>query len=148
MLYGKWYYHCPFLTPYRIYIPFFMFHTTYLLCDLSSMVRQVSFDHGVHGVSLKVAGISYQDDAAGSQLLNTRPYATTNLTTGQEISQGECTICDLQLTHQSPGQNGRHFADDILRCIFVNENVCVLIENSLKFVPKDPIDTCNKPALV
>ena len=37
-------------------------------------------------------------------------------------------------------------ADDIFRCIFVNEKFCILIEISLKFVPKGPID--NNPALV
>ena len=45
-----------------------------------------------------------------------------------------------------PGQNGRHFADDVLKCIFVNENCCVLIEISLKYVCKVPIN--NNPALV
>ena len=45
-----------------------------------------------------------------------------------------------------PGQNGRHFADDIFRCIFVNEKFCIFIEISLKFIPKDSI--INKPALV
>ena len=45
-----------------------------------------------------------------------------------------------------PRQNGRHFADDILKCIFLNENVWIPIEISLKFVPKGPID--NIPALV
>ena len=39
-----------------------------------------------------------------------------------------------------PRQNGRHFADDIFKCIFLNENVWIPIEISLKFVPKDPID--------
>ena len=39
----------------------------------------------------------------------------------------------------SPVQNGRHFADDIFRCIFVNETFCILIKISLKFVPKGPI---------
>ena len=34
-----------------------------------------------------------------------------------------------------PGQNGRHFAEDLLRCIFVNEKFCILIKMSLKFVP-------------
>ena len=34
-----------------------------------------------------------------------------------------------------PKQNGRHFADDILKCIFLNENVWIPIEISLKFVP-------------
>ena len=38
-----------------------------------------------------------------------------------------------------PGQNGRHFPDDISKCIFVNENVLISIKISLKFVPKGPI---------
>ena len=38
-----------------------------------------------------------------------------------------------------PGRNGRHFQDDF-KCIFVNENVCIWIKISLKFVPKGPID--------
>ena len=44
-----------------------------------------------------------------------------------------------------PRQNGRHFADDMFECIFLNENVCILIEISLKFVPKGSIN--NNPAL-
>ena len=39
-----------------------------------------------------------------------------------------------------PEQNGRHFTDDIFKCIFLNENVWISIKISLKFVPKDPID--------
>ena len=34
-----------------------------------------------------------------------------------------------------PRQNGRHFADDIFKWIFLNENVWIPIEISLKFVP-------------
>ena len=45
-----------------------------------------------------------------------------------------------------PGQNGRHFADDIFKCIFLNENIWISIKISLKFVPKGPIN--NIPALV
>ena len=45
-----------------------------------------------------------------------------------------------------PRQNGRHFADDTFNCIFVNENVRISINFSLKFVPKGPIN--NIPALV
>ena len=45
-----------------------------------------------------------------------------------------------------PRQNGRHFADDTFKRIFVNENVGISIEFSLKFVPKVPIN--NIPALV
>ena len=44
------------------------------------------------------------------------------------------------------GQSGRHFADDIFRCIFVNEKFHILIKISLKFVPKGPVD--NNAALV
>ena len=45
-----------------------------------------------------------------------------------------------------PRQDGRHFADDIFKCIFVNENLWIPIKISLKFVPKGPIN--NIPALV
>ena len=43
-------------------------------------------------------------------------------------------------------KNGRHFPDDIFKCIFLNENVFISIKISLKFVPKDPIN--KNPALV
>ena len=45
-----------------------------------------------------------------------------------------------------PGQNGRHFPDDRSKCIFLNENIWILIIVSLKFVPKGRIS--NIPALV
>ena len=45
-----------------------------------------------------------------------------------------------------PRQDGRHFADDTFNRIFVNENVKISIEFSLKFVPKGPIN--NIPASV
>ena len=65
----------------------------------------------------------------------------------------------VELFNSSPhGQNGHHFADNIFRCIFVNETICILIQISLKFVPKGLIDnmwalvqvvawhlTCHKP---
>ena len=43
-------------------------------------------------------------------------------------------------------QNGRHFPDDIFKCIFLNESIWISIEISLKLVPKGPIN--NIPALV
>ena len=39
-----------------------------------------------------------------------------------------------------PRQNGRHFADDAFKRIFMNENVWISIRISLKFVPKGPIN--------
>ena len=43
-------------------------------------------------------------------------------------------------------QNGRHFADDTFKCIFMNENVRISINISLKFVPEGLIN--NISALV
>ena len=43
-------------------------------------------------------------------------------------------------------QNGRHFPDDILKYISLNENILISIKISLKFVPKGPFN--NIPALV
>ena len=45
-----------------------------------------------------------------------------------------------------PRQNGRYNADDIFKCIFLNENVWFPTKLSLKFVPTGPIN--NIPALV
>ena len=53
---------------------------------------------------------------------------------------------DTFLNTLRPRQNGRHFADAIFKCIFLNENVSIAIKISLKFVPKGPIN--NIPALV
>ena len=45
-----------------------------------------------------------------------------------------------------PRENGRHFADDTFKRIFLNGNVIISIKISLKFVPKGPIN--NIAALV
>ena len=39
----------------------------------------------------------------------------------------------------TPSQNGRHFPDDIFKCMSENENVWISITISLTFVPKGPI---------
>ena len=39
-----------------------------------------------------------------------------------------------------------YMADDIFKCIVMNEKFCISIWISLKFVPRDPIN--NRPALV
>ena len=53
-------------------------------------------------------------------------------------------ICNVNTLR--PRQNGCHFTDDSFKCIFLNENVWISNKNSLKFIPKGPID--NIPALV
>ena len=45
-----------------------------------------------------------------------------------------------------PRRNGQYFRDNIFERIFFNENVCISIEISLKFVAKGPIN--NIPSLV
>ena len=50
------------------------------------------------------------------------------------------------LNSSAPEQNGRHFADDTFKHIFLNENVRISIKILLKFVPKGPID--KSPVLV
>ena len=45
-----------------------------------------------------------------------------------------------------PGQIDHHFADDIFKCIFLNANVSISIEISLKFILKGLINYI--PALV
>ena len=49
-------------------------------------------------------------------------------------------LSHTRLNLSPPGQNGRYFADDILRCIFVNERFRILIKISLIFFPKSSID--------
>ena len=45
-----------------------------------------------------------------------------------------------------PKQDGRYFADDVLKCIFLNEDVLISLKIPLKFVPRGPIN--HIPALV
>ena len=52
---------------------------------------------------------------------------------------------ELQVNTLRPRQNGRHFADDTFKRIFLKENVRISIKISLKFVHESPID--NIPAL-
>ena len=55
-------------------------------------------------------------------------------------------LCFAVFNALRPRQNGRHFADDTFKRIFMNENVRISINISLKFVPKGIIN--NIPVLV
>ena len=52
----------------------------------------------------------------------------------------------IQINTLRPRPNGRYFADDTFKCIFLNENAWTSLKISLKFVPKVRIN--NIPALV
>ena len=57
-----------------------------------------------------------------------------------------CGLVKMPFNTLRPRKNGRHFADDNFKCIFLNENVWIPVKISLKYVPKGPIN--NIPALV
>ena len=56
------------------------------------------------------------------------------------------TLLMIALSTLRPRQNGRHFADDLFKCIFLNENVWISIKISPKFLTRGLIT--NIPALV
>ena len=62
----------------------------------------------------------------------------------QRVSRGLIRI--YRFNTLRPRQNGRRFTDDTFKRIFLNENVRISIEISLKFVPKGPINKI--PALI
>ena len=57
-----------------------------------------------------------------------------------------CCIIKRYINTLRPRRNEQHFAGDIFKRIFFNENVWISIKISLKFVPNGPIN--NIPALV
>ena len=59
---------------------------------------------------------------------------------------GFCGSGEWPFNTLRPRQNGRHFADDVFKCNFLNENAWIPIKISLKFVPEGSIN--NIPALV
>ena len=57
-----------------------------------------------------------------------------------QLSVDLCTIYHDWFNTLRPRQNGRHFAADISKCIFLNENDWISIKISLKFIPRGPIN--------
>ena len=66
--------------------------------------------------------------------------------TNHGLNQYSEVICGLTVSHIEAETNERHFADDIFKWIFLNENAWTSLNISLKFVPKVRIN--NIPALV
>ena len=56
-----------------------------------------------------------------------------------EIGLGSQPL-NVNVISSPPGQNGRHFTDDIFKYIFLNESVLFLTKISLKFVLMGPSD--------
>ena len=96
----------------------------------------------IHRLCLKFLHLNSQPHIPGDNELHVLLPVRVRYRVSFAISNSESfTINTLGLR-----QNGRHFADNILRCIFVNKNVSISVKISLKFVPKHPIN--NIPALV
>ena len=55
------------------------------------------------------------------------------------INKLVCPDVTQRINTSRPRRNGQHFADDIFKYIFFNENAWISIRISLKFVPKGPI---------
>ena len=75
---------------------------------------------------------------------NTRVHVLYLIITSFCIHCSAYVVCYIKTLR--PRQNGRHFADDIFKCITLNENVRISTKVWLTFVSKDPIN--NIPALV
>ena len=56
------------------------------------------------------------------------------------------SICSCSCNSSAPRQKGRQFRSDVFKCIFVNENVWIVLKMSLTFAPEVRIN--NIPALV
>ena len=126
----------------------------YVSCNSSNKIQ-----HQVSEVSLSVAGVSHLEArlsstpfrSAGSGLVLSNVLHVIQDT---PKNLAGLTLVMLNVFHETlkyinsspPGQNGRHFADDSFKHIFMNEKCFISIRISLKFVPNGPID--NKAALV
>ena len=90
------------------------------------------------------AKVSGKEDVSGMSSAKLQPFSSRP----QCLKQSSAVSNHLGMTWVNTmrlRQNGRHFPDNIFKCIFLNENVKILIKISLKIVPKCPIN--NIPAL-
>ena len=85
-------------------------------------------------------------DHQGNGIVNPRGILRGHRRSALSVHSGAVDSWRPVINSCPPGQNGRLFADDTFNRIFMNENVRIAIEISLKFVPKDPIN--NIPALI
>ena len=71
--------------------------------------------------------------------LYSAPITTITMILDYVIMTPSCEV-HIKLNTLRPRLNGRHFADAIFKCIFLNENVWIPIKISPKFVPKGLIN--------
>ena len=135
-----YFFHCPWCT-FCINVQYSLFHQ--ILKDLLHLIF-ISYEHNSFFILISVflyfstyfeilpplsKFICFMHNSYGG---------VTTITTKQENWPGFNTL--------RPRQNGCHFAGDIFKCIFLNENAWISLKISLKFVPKVRIN--NIPAMV
>ena len=91
--------------------------------------------------SLKM--ISVLSDLTGRNVL---AGLVNHQSVGLANHQSVCSSVWPMFNTLRPRQNGRHFADDVFKCIYLNENMWISLKISLKFVHKGLIN--NIPSLV
>ena len=97
---------------------------------------------------VQIVGMINQDQQEVLRIYTCTPYISLWMHYTNHTATGGIGGCDYDRLFNTlrPGQNGLHFADDKFKRIFLNENVIISIDISLKFGPKGPIN--NIPSLV
>ena len=119
-----------------------------VLCHLMSWFLPTSYQHQFYRqahplVIVKMSSYRYRNSHYKDKTASRPSY---------EYNDGMLQLCEPVWTDCAvfntlrPRRNEQHFADDIFKRIFFNENIWISIEISLKFVSKGPIN--NIPALV
>ena len=111
-----------------------------------SQVTAARWDEPTESLAVRTASRTYSLYISGYKYhwsLLTNMDQMTSFRAADEISRNIAAECFNTLR---PRQNGRHFADDIFKCIFLNQNLWIPIKISLKVVPKGLIN--NIPPLV
>ena len=111
-------------------------------CDMLVTCKLIQIKHELNMEWYDAVGRSMMQYDENMQDKATQLLGTINKTASQCNEYGWV----IKFNTLRPRQNGCRFADDVLKGIFLNENVWILIKISLKFVPKGP--TNNIPALV
>ena len=112
---------------------------------LSRSFRRPSLDNSVQTLTAKSTSLGKPDSNARCSLLYScgcsrsveRPLAArTNTGNRQDQALKQSVHTQHQLTTSRLEYNGCHFADNILKCILLNENCGTLIIITLKCAPK------------
>ena len=93
---------------------------------------------------IKIQQFSYEEIHLENLSAKWRPFWSSLNVIPWTITQ-DVTYAAM-LTHWGRDIDGRYFADDVFKCIFLNENVWTSFKISLKLLPKGPIN--NIPLLV